>query len=366
MNPLAALFFPHSILRETTIQQLLLVFERLFYYQPVEGDAPEKLKKLRDAGLLTGYAPVPLGEDLPRFARLIKDLKGHEDEFYSGYLMSLNRNDKIAVDESSVLSLIARITNKNVEDEEDRVQQENLWRARLLLKLAEILAREEQEINKSLAGISGKESDMMRFLKGEEEKEIDDPFHFTRLQFAETTPTSPGKNLQLFKAWAQLYMCDTQAPPWILTTDEPDIVEVLIDVYEECMKEKAVFLFALPLTREAGMNRSTADKAFFPDLREELRNKAAGCLEKIHHLLWDAATSTGTAKERSTIQEDLHNEMDVWKNSMQIKDVPETTLKFYLFPGMDLSELISRAGRLEVKGPSGRPFPPHAIIALYN
>ena len=112
MTQLTALYFPDTEITVETVAQELLFFEKIIYYRSVEnGEAKEEVPGADT--LCHGYAPVPFGEDLNRFKSLLKDLKGHENEFYSGQLSAISSGQVGKRDTTSVTDLISTITKSN-------------------------------------------------------------------------------------------------------------------------------------------------------------------------------------------------------------------------------------------------------------
>ncbi|MBW1791177.1 MAG: hypothetical protein JRJ14_02745, partial [Deltaproteobacteria bacterium] len=108
MSQLTALYFPDTAITTQAVYQELLFFDKILFYQPVEIDpethSPEGLD------LCSGYPPVPFKEDLDRFKSLLRELKGHEGEFYSGQLSSMSLEYMERRDRPSVEGLISSIT----------------------------------------------------------------------------------------------------------------------------------------------------------------------------------------------------------------------------------------------------------------
>ncbi len=121
-----------------------------------------------------------------------------------------------------------------------------LWQARLLLKLAEILYREEEELQQGLSAVTDKETELFDALKGES-------------GFAFSVPEIPMKNRLrirpqiLIKAWAKLFIRDSRHSHQIITCNEED-AETLFEINESISKQRPVRLFRIPLPHTAGMD----------------------------------------------------------------------------------------------------------------
>lgn len=163
MTSLTALFFPETSPEPEQLPQLLFFFDTIHHYQASEepAAAPDPWRHL-----CPGYPPLPFHEELPRFTQLIRELKGNEGEFYSGQLTAMASRFSDRPDETNVRSLISSLSGPGepVAAQEDKRKQrekrEELWQARLLLKLAEILRQEERELAQEMAAVAAREQEL--------------------------------------------------------------------------------------------------------------------------------------------------------------------------------------------------------------
>ena len=246
MPPLTALYFPRTSISALQVSQELVFFDKIFHYQAAE--AEEASTEKTDPGLCEGYPPVPFHGDLDRFRQLIRELKGNEAEFYSGHLSTITAANEKNRDEQSVKSLIQSIGGKSAAAGKEQSEvRADLWQARLLLKLAEILYQEEQELQKELAAISIKEQELFEALKGEPEI----PISLSPFQQMENRP--PVRPEILVKAWAKLFLADNlQANYQILVSDQSDAAELVFDANEALTQKRPVRLFRIPLPAASG------------------------------------------------------------------------------------------------------------------
>ena len=77
MDQLTSLFFPDTVVVPTAMAQALLFFEKIHHYLPAERSLADngKYHLLYNENLCYGFAPAPLGTDIERFHRVIKDMK---------------------------------------------------------------------------------------------------------------------------------------------------------------------------------------------------------------------------------------------------------------------------------------------------
>lgn len=255
-----ALYFPDTGVDLKDVFEELLLFDHIYYYQAAENEDPTGLEQ---QGLITGYPPVPLGDDLERFNRLITELKGHEQEFYHGQLSGLALRNLEYRDEKNVEDIISTFTGgKDRKDEPD--SREALWHYRLLLKLAEIKKREDEELARDLAEISEKESSLFEFLKGDPEIEP----HLPDPAPAGTEKMAGMADIRL-KAWAHLYLNDDRRRQILLTADK-DAAESLFEAHTALNGGRLpvrICRLTLPLLQKM-------DKEAWLNLRNAFRGKA--------------------------------------------------------------------------------------------
>ncbi|MBU0909878.1 MAG: hypothetical protein KJ717_09950, partial [Proteobacteria bacterium] len=246
---------------------------------------------------------------LDRFRQLIKELKGNEAEFYSGHLSTITAGNEKNHDEQSVISLIQSIGGKSdAEAKEQSDIREDLWRARLLLKLAEILYQEELDLQKELATISVKEQELFEALKGEPE------IPFTPTPFQQMESTLPMRPKILVKAWAKLFLADKQQGNYsMLVTDQSDAAELLFDANETLTQKRPVRLFRIPLPAGGEMELDASIQA-----RTTFREAAKETLARFGSLLSQTAaqgTTPDTLKNFSALAAEwtrIFNDSKVW------------------------------------------------------
>ncbi|MFH1215605.1 MAG: hypothetical protein V1706_03785 [Pseudomonadota bacterium] len=274
MTSLHALFLPETLLLPEMVRQELFFFDKIYHYQPCEEDATVATDPWKD--ICEGYPPVPFHDDLKRFKQLITELKGNEGEFYSGQLSDLSSRFSANRDEKSVRSLISSISGKdeNKETEAAGKKKEDLWQARLLLKLSEILYEEELEMTQALTAISSREKELFEALKGEEE-EI--PFSLSPIQ----PPPAAIKPELMLKAWAKLFLADSRLEnQQVLACGREEIAERLFDINESLSKQRPVRLLRIPLPT---LNEMTP--AEYLDIRHAFRREALVTIDGFTTLL---------------------------------------------------------------------------------
>lgn len=277
MTNLTALCFPDTLVTTASVSQELFFFDRIDFYQSTESESDDNLDPLADLKLCAGYPPAPLGDDLERFRMLLSELKGNEGEFYSGVLSSMTLDYLGNRDGEKTWELISSLQRqgKTGKDKKARNREEILWQARLLLKLAEIIQREEEAMEISMASVADQERDLFRQLKDGDINDPDEP-----LAVKPATVARPsGRTGPLLKAWGQLFLADRQ-PHGILTTNNAEVALTILDVEEslagQAPKRAVKLILPSPLMMDG-----------FSGKREDFRSGATDILNDFAGLLGD-------------------------------------------------------------------------------
>ncbi len=325
MQKITSLHFPETIAQYSGFRQLLLFFDSMTQLLPAE-DSFQSENHLVTAGMLEQYAPLPFGDDLAKFKRLIQDIQRHSPDFYGSSFSSLSASNTLQVDESSVLNLIAQMNPKD-ETRANAQRAEALLQARLLLKLAEISEIEEEELRENIQSINLKKSLLLSTLKGDEEEV---GALLDALAEANISSESPGRFKQRLKAWTALLLADPKAPNWLVTSGPNDAFYLLKDAVET--KTKPEHLFTIPL---AGAISGLEDDQEYSTFLADFQNKTKACREILFSHLSKAA-ETGVFQKNKTVTEAL----EVWEQAVQALPAHDTNkLEFYLFK-MPFSDLL--------------------------
>ena len=332
---LTALFSPETSPHPADLQPFRLLCDALFFYALPSENTTQPGHE--DSG--TGYTPVRLsGEEQARFQSLAQELKGHEAEFHGGLLASLSagHGDR---DEASVGSLASRLRSAAKPADPQKAKDEALWRAMLILKLAEMYREEEREIAQGFTAVSGKEAELFAAIRGgEAEEEEGDEEEVQALQelAAATTLRGPALNLaRLAKAWGHLYTRDTKATeiPLLVTTHE-ELQGLLAEEYETLSGSAPRQLVSLALP-------SQTESAEYGTLVEKFAAATRTSKEHFNRLLIDIAAS-------GTVSPELLAELQGAGNDLNRAALPflkgspnEKAMRFYAYEGASLIDLFA-------------------------
>ncbi len=378
----SALIFPDTEPSGHGMARLLVFFNALSYYLPTEIAGEDKKDNNFFTNLSTGYVPAPLGEDLSRFNRLLREMEtSRSDELarlFSAAKAPVAAGQLRDQDEISASSVYAAMKG-DADTKRSRRYKERLWQARLILKLAETLARREAEVSLGLAQISSVEQKVFTALEGLGEAEKDDPAEmgsldtFRHFDGENIMPeeTSPGTSAALIplrlKAWAELYLADTSdRHPMALATTSPASGAILLDGYENTWRRdpKKLFSLSIPALYLAGKKGAREQ---YQASRNTFRAAAQENLEYLASLL---QKTSSTAEPVHHSQKELSDNVSAWKQKIKTHFPGHKTgfrkLDFYCFPGLPFSELLQRLLHLEEPVSAKIQEHPTGLLAILN
>ena len=383
MENLSALLFPDTDPAVHVIAKLLVFFKTMSYYLPTEADADEGQTDITFKGLCKGYAPAPLGQDLPRFRHLLRDLERSRPEEFSRLFSTAKTpiatgevRDRDEMTSSGVYTALQQDSAVKT----GTVEKERLWQARLILKLAEVLERKEAEVRMGLAHISTAEQNLFTAIEGHNGEEAEDQLRLTgRAESLRTDTirsveqvyaTSSALNHLRLRAWVQLYLADkTGQNPALLVTPNVESGAVLIDGFENIRRRTPLQLFSLPIPAGKFMDHAVTDSSFIP-ARTAFRKAVRPELEFFADLLRCIASGNGqTSTPQAKLSETAEN-IASWQEKLQAH-FPDPAnkagqLDFYCFPGVTWDELLQRLFRLEGIAGATRAKKGDALLAVLN
>lgn len=367
MNILSGLYFPETAPDIATLKKLLVFFDAITCLRPVENEAPDN-ETVTQAGLLKELCPAPLGKGRDNFLKFIKDVRQYGPEYLEGSLASLSMKALRDSDEDSVWSLVASL-KKSPSNKEKNNTTQHLWRARFILKMEEIHAREERELLRSLQNAAAKKKEILKSLQnGAEaadlnasgqivnEEEISPAFDtaFTSQRLIQVEPS--------MSSWTELFgYLSLETAPWIATTAYKDAAALLIDTCSADNEPVSLGSIMLPALHHLH------DDGYIPerdDLQQQLKERRAGIFRIIH----EAARLEITKDRVHQLQTLFGMESKTWEDTLvKAGRTPETTvekLDFFLFPEASLQKLFSRFTKTKHENiKEGQPAP-NAILAV--
>lgn len=330
MNTLEALFFPGTEIYSASQFPLFLLFEKLHLLLPVEsaGLPDDGADIFNSSGLCQAHTPSPLGEDRERFEHLIGDIRERKDD-YAAQLSSLTvaslTDHKKSVDDSSGGIMATLLGKPQIAEDDEEQENHLLWQARLVLKIGEILDREEEEVAMQMALLEDDEGGLFRELQGEMDEDEESLFsELVQLKTKMSRPTAGaiGKRLS---AWSTLHSQGFGSSPKIWLTTMEEAADELLERYEEAMKLPPVCFFKLSLPANIGWNREEALHAI-GEFREN--NRAIyGDIEKV-------------ILEQGSAETVIHNWDEALEAVFPAAETGRVEVEFYRLSSMSCAELL--------------------------
>ena len=367
----SALIFPETEPSVPAAAKLLLFFAALSYYLPTEADGPKDRNSGFFTDLCTGYAPAPLGHDLSRFNRLLREMETSRPDEFSRLFSAARTPGGSGLardrDETSAGSVYSAL-HMDVGAKAAILNKERLWQARLILKLAELLNRREAEVRQGLAQISSVEQKLFAALGGLGEAETDDPAELSgpdkllhpkaaEILAPESWPATSGLLIPLrLKAWAELYLADPSDPhPLILVTANPESGSSLLDGYENTWRRDPQKLFSLAIPAFHLTAAAESAEQYLAS-RNTFRRAARDTLEYFAGLLRETAASTRPATDNQEEAAILAENISAWEEKANIHfpgpGKESRKLDFYCFPAVSCAELLQRLFHLDGPAPA--------------
>lgn len=254
MDSFDTFLFPDTNIFHEECYPLLLFFTPLHFLQLVE-PGPESKTDAEAAhflgsGLCRAHHPAPLGDNREHFVRLIGDIK-EKSEKYVAQLKTLPvdgapaspGSDAADLTHTIISSLLKRHGVKHSSSEAEL----NVWQARLVLAIAEIQDKSEDDLHDALSFFTEEEIAMLRTLQEENDPAEHDPLHELDTIRAPQEKNHDRNIVKRFEAWLSLLQ-NRPAPRvkvWLTTTRVS--ADQIFARYEAANKGRAVPVLKLAL-----------------------------------------------------------------------------------------------------------------------
>lgn len=383
MGPIsAALLFPETEPSAYNIASLLFFFKSISFYLPTESDTADKSLVDLFGNLCNAYVPAPLGADLTRFNRLLREMEiSSPDELtrlFSAAKAPLTTGQIKDRDETSTGSVFSALQS-NAEKKIFAEFKERLWQSRLILKLAEILDQRDREVTQGLARVALSEQRVFASLEGISDMDAEDLAELPDLDKLKQKPDTQRVITGLtrsasallaplrIKAWAELFLADTTLQrPSVLVAANADYGSILLDGCEETwgMIPSKTFTLSLPIFSFPAAERS-ADINYIQS-RNNMRAAARAQLEHFENFFIEAAELVAPlAGKKITL---LTEHADSWNRIAEsVFLANKKTLRplvFYHMPGISPTSLFQKLYHLGPAPPPSRKDHPSTILAI--
>jgi hypothetical protein len=333
MNLLETLYFPDTTIYTDRQFPIFLLFAPVHILQAVENENTKTARTsppdtFMDSHFCQVHTPSPLGDDLTRFLHLIEDIKNRKDD-YAAQLSALTvasmSAPALTPRENSKNEIISSILGQEVPQQDN---QEKLWQARLVLKIAEILDREEEEIAEALTFLDDTEGDLFGKLQGKDDEFPGENPYDDLLQLKKKiNPPRRETIANRLRAWQQILSKSHAhlSPIWLTTRSEA--ADILLEKYEKKNQKAITPFLTMDIPAKSGKDAEQAflkTETFLEDsteLRKTLFSHLTGLLKGSQNSI--------------TMPPDSHTFLNSW-NSLTEKHFPTNkygrlTLSFYHF-----------------------------------
>jgi hypothetical protein len=350
MNSLNTLYFPGTDIYSIRQYPIFLLFQKIHLIKPVEAALADSGEEFSDSFIKSGFCqvhtPCPLGENRDRFLYLVEDIKNRKDD-YATQLSSLilaGKSGQSAIDEDSERSIMTSMLTPNAQQEKlvQVEREEKLWQARLVLAIGEILDQQEEEIARSLAILEDDQANLFKELNGDnDENESDNPFAELNQLEHNLNAANAGNIKKRFNGWKTLFLeSDLQECEIFLTTSQ-DGGDLLLESYEKETNLSAPLIANLELPGLIGWNSAEASQA-----ATIFSEKNKNILSEIHEILADYSQKQGIADQEIKNNNAFAAMTESWNARLEsdfpVKMFGRIPVKYYIFPGLTCSALISK------------------------
>ncbi len=254
MNSFETLFFPETDIFNEKHYPLLLFFTPLHFLQVVEhgpgsvtnSEAELFLKR----GLCQAHVPAPLGENREHFLRLIRDISERKEDLVaqlSGLTTDLSPaqagREPLDFKHRIVSSLLQEYGIKHITTTMDL----QLWQARLVLAIAEILDSNEEDLREQLFFFNEDEIATYRSLQDATDPNEEDLFSELENIKTRLEKSRFGGIIKRFDAWLRLLQNQPVPPVKVWLASTRDSADQIFNRYESTGKVHVVPLLKLAL-----------------------------------------------------------------------------------------------------------------------
>lgn len=362
--------YPSLVFPDTDIfndrQFPLMVFgSPLYYLLPVESDPDQGAESDQDCfinrGLCQPLTPAPLGEHRNRFLRLVHDIETRKDDYASQLsaltVAAMGSKKKSGEDEQRHQIVSSLIGDDISAAEKDKEKQTDLWQARLVLAIGELLKREESELRQELQMLDAQEVAMFRSIQGDGDDDEPDPFQALEKLASDLDNARPREQKMQFKSWLTLMAAAPLPPVLFWLASSADAADQIFNHYEKTSDLPIRPILEIPLPdRIAASPVYVADQilAFQQDAAEPMRS----LLEALAGIGADSDLTFDSANDLLPVDSE---QLTTW-NELLDAHFPSgshgrASLVFYLLPQCEVAEMFDLTSTADTQ-------PKHSLIAV--
>lgn len=350
MNSFETLFFPETDIYNERFYPLLLFFTPLIFLQVVE-HGPSSVNNaetnlFQKSGLCKAYVPSPLGENREQFLRLVRDIN-EQKEHLVDRLRGVTIDSSPAPTDSEPLDVNHQLVSSLLQEYGVKhgitAPHLQIWQARLVLVIAEILDSNEDSLQEDLFFFNEEEIAAFRSLQEKTDSNEGDLFSEVDNIKQQLEKSRLRGGAKRFNAWRRLQQ--NQPIPsvevWLASTR--DSADQIFNRYESTSNAHAV-----PLLKLAVPARITASDKYVVEEIEKFQQATA----HIHRgLVADFERIVRTVPYVHDVKESLLPFDTDWANQWEgaVDDFfPASSngrndITFYLLPDQPIARVLSLA-----------------------
>ncbi len=267
MNSFETFFFPETDIFNEKFYPLLLFFTPLHFLQVVEQGSSSVLNSEVDLFLKSGFCqahvPAPLGDNRDQFLQLTRDISERKEQLVdrlrgltADSSPTLTGSEPLDFKHGILSSLLQEYGVKHATTEPEL----QIWQARLVLAIAEILDSNEETLQEELFFFNEDEIATFRSLQEATDPIEEDPFAELGLIKARLEKSRLGSITKRFDAWLRLLQ-NRPVPPvkvWLASTR--DSADQIFNRYTSTSKSHAVPVLKLALPAQISASGNYAVK----------------------------------------------------------------------------------------------------------
>ena len=333
MNSLETLYFPDTAIISTRQSPLALLFSKINLVQAAEDDESadqNPMDSFMNSSICQKLPLHPLGEDKERFLYLINDIKNRKDDYAAqlSHVTLAGLSAKKSQDDESRGQILSSLLGRapQTSSPSEHAEKDILWQARLVLKLAEILDREEEEVAQALVFLEDSESDVFDQLKGVEDKENDNLYEDMVKITAKLGKPQTQSLARRMHSWFRFINNSTLPVCSIWSTSRQEVADILFENHENKYQREPLHLAAIDLPAHLGKDITVIHEDIV-----KFKSDSGELLSLIFKMIVAAQI---TLEEDGSYQEHINK----WKQLLEMyypaKKFGRTQARFYRFAAL--------------------------------
>jgi len=343
-----SLVFPDTDIFSYRQFSLLLFGSPVSVLETVEPDSNENEKEreiLIDSGLVQVFNPAPLGEDRDRFLHLVKDIRNRKDDYAAQLsaltIAAMSSKDEETRGEKRYQLISSMLGAPPASLSEANKSELDLWQARLVLEISEILKKEEEELHQELQLLDGQEIEMFKSLHGDGDLDETDPFSEVQRISAHLSQARPREMNMRFRSWLRLMQKGALPEVSLFLASSTDAGDQLINEYERQHDGTAVPILELNLPEriEAGAIHVVSQIQRFHEQSQEVRKRM--CRELDSMKTKDLASADSAEMLLPAGPDFLGRWNELVEDHFPSSSHGSASLLFYLLPRAPITDLLN-------------------------